>query len=320
MDYIVGYTADERGRDAVSLAVALARRQDANLQLVMVMPEHSPYNAVYPPQRGFESILSAQLQEWLAEGLALIPDDVTARAHVISADSQAGGLIDAAVDSGACLIIIGASSRGLSKRFNVGSVAGTLLHASPVPVALAPQGYRHLDPITRLTCAVGTREGADEVIAVAVDSAARRGLPLRLVSLVALDPATGTDGAADAAAVEAAHEHANTRLAEAAASLAAGGQVSVEVVHGATVEEAIGVLAWDEGEVLLVGSSRLAQHSRLFLGVTANKILRGLTVPMVVVPRGYVSTEDPPRQPERFVNKRSDAGEGMDVQPTEVKQ
>ncbi|MBG6189310.1 nucleotide-binding universal stress UspA family protein [Arthrobacter sp. CAN_A212] len=319
MDYIVGYTADERGRDAVSLAVALARRQDATLQLVMVMPEHSPFNAVYPPERGFESILSAQLQEWLAEGLAMIPDDVTARAHVISADSQAGGLIDAAVDSGASLIIIGASSRGLRKRFNVGSVAGTLLHASPVPVALAPQGYRRLDPITRLTCAVGTRVGADEVIAVAVDSAARRKLPLRLVSLVALDPSSGADGA-DTAAVEAAHEHANTRLAQAAASLAAGGQVSVEVVSGSTVEEAIGALAWDEGEILLVGSSRLAQHSRLFLGVTANKILRALTVPMVVVPRDYRSDDNQSLQPERSVTKRSDAGEGRDVQPTEVSQ
>lgn len=319
MDYIVGYTADERGRDAVCLAVALARRQDAKLQLVMVMPEHSPFNAVYPPERGFESILSAQLQEWLAEGLAMIPDDVTARAHVISADSQAGGLIDAAVESGASLIIIGASSRGLRKRFNVGSVAGTLLHASPVPVALAPQGYRRLDPITRLTCAVGTRAGADEVIAVAVDSAARRNLPLRLVSLVALDPSSGADGA-DAAAVDAAHDHANTRLAEAAASLAAGGQVSVEVVRGSTVEEAIGALAWDEGEILLVGSSRLAQHSRLFLGVTANKILRALTVPMVVVPRSYRSDDIQSHQPERSVTKRSDAGEGRDVQPTEVSQ
>jgi nucleotide-binding universal stress UspA family protein len=34
-----------------------------------------------------------------------------------------------------------------------------------------------------------------------------------------------------------------------------------------------------------VGSSRLAQPRRLFLGSTAAKILRELPVPMVVVPR-----------------------------------
>ncbi|WP_028279584.1 universal stress protein [Arthrobacter sp. H5] len=291
MRYIVGYTADERGKDAVSLAIALARRQDAELHLVMVMPESSPFNAVYPPERGYEDILSVQLQEWLAEGLALVPDDVTAKAHVISAESQAEGLIHAAETSGAELIVIGASSRGLRRRFSVGSVAGTLLHASPVPVALAPQGYRRLDPITRLTCAVGTRAGADDVIYVAVDSAGRRQLALRLVSLVALDPAPSDE--TDASAVERAHDHANTRLAEAAGSLAAGGRVSVEVAQGSSVEEAVESLTWDEGEILLVGSSRLAQHSRLFLGATANKMLRALTVPMVVVPRSHTPSTEP---------------------------
>ena len=54
-------------------------------------------------------------------------------------------------------------------------------------------------------------------------------------------------------------------------------------------EEAVEAMAWDEGEVLLVGSSRLAQHMRLFLGSTANKILRTLTIPMVVVPRTYAT-------------------------------
>ncbi len=35
----------------------------------------------------------------------------------------------------------GATSNGLFKRFTVGSVAGALLHAATVPVALAPHGY-----------------------------------------------------------------------------------------------------------------------------------------------------------------------------------
>jgi len=35
------------------------------------------------------------------------------------------------------------------------------------------------------------------------------------------------------------------------------------------------------------GSSRLAEKNRIFLGSTANKVLRALPVPMVVVPRDY---------------------------------
>ena len=40
-------------------------------------------------------------------------------------------------------------------------------------------------------------------------------------------------------------------------------------------------------EVAIVGSSRLAQPKRIFLGRTANKMMRVLAVPMIVVPRGY---------------------------------
>ncbi|WDF32777.1 universal stress protein [Arthrobacter agilis] len=281
MRYIVGYTADERGHDAVCLAVALARRQDATLDLVLVTPEHSLFSGTYPPDKGFDTLLSGQMREWMDEGLALVPDDVTARGVVVRAESNAEGLIRAAEDTEASLIVIGASSRGLAARFNVGNVARGLLHAAPVPVALAPQGYRRTDPVTRLTCAVGRRAGADDVISVAVSSAERRGLPLRLVSLVALDAGGPDSGGAE--------DEANRRLAEAASSLAAGGRVSVETAHGSSVEDAIEALAWDEGEVLLVGSSRLAQHMRLFLGSTANKILRTLTIPMVVVPRTYAT-------------------------------
>lgn len=279
MRYIVGYTADERGHDAVCLAVALARRQDATLDLVLVAPEHSLYAGTYPPSRGFDDLLSEQMRDWMAEGLTFVPDDVAARGMVVRAESNAEGLIRAAEDTDATLIVIGASSRGLASRFSIGNVARSLLHASPVPVALAPRSYRRTDPVTRLTCAVGRRAGADDVISVAVSAARRRGLPLRLVSLVALD--AGQSAAAEA------EDEVNRRLAEAASSLAAGGRVSVETAHGTSVEEAVDAMAWDEGEVLLVGSSRLAQHMRIFLGSTAARILRTLTIPMVVVPRTY---------------------------------
>ena len=48
---------------------------------------------------------------------------------------------------------------------------------------------------------------------------------------------------------------------------------------------------------MLIGSSRLAPQSRLFLGATAGKVLRALPVPMVVVPRGYRSAPLPTDNP-----------------------
>ena len=53
---------------------------------------------------------------------------------------------------------------------------------------------------------------------------------------------------------------------------------------GTTIEEAVRALDWHDGELVLVGSSRLAAPRHLFLGSTAAKMLRELPVPMIVVP------------------------------------
>ena len=54
---------------------------------------------------------------------------------------------------------------------------------------------------------------------------------------------------------------------------------------GRAIDDAITAIAWDPAEIVFVGSSRLAQPRRLFLGSTAAKMLRELPVPLVVVPR-----------------------------------
>lgn len=296
MRYVVGYTANARGHDAVHLAVALARNHDVSLDLVLVIPEDSPFNAVYPPEAGYNDILNEQAQRWLDEGLALVPDDVTARAHIRRGDSEAQTLIDAAVEFDAAALVIGATSSGLFKRFTIGSVASSLLHSSPVPVALAPHGYHRTEPITRLSCGFGTRPGADQLLDVAVESARDRGLPLRLVSLLALDGGN-SPGLADAAWVHAADRLAavggsneGDRSGEAGGSGEVDGSVpepEIVVAQGRTIEEAVDRLDWEDGEILLIGSSRLAQQRATFLGTTANRILRALPVPMIVVPRDY---------------------------------
>lgn len=282
MRYVVGYTANERGRDALNLAAALARTQDAELDLVMVDPVHSPYTAVYPPESGYRDLLEEQLEQWLSEGLAQVPDDVRAAGYIRNADSDAHGLIDAAEEFGAGLIVVGASSNGMFKRFTVGSVANALLHAAQVPVALAPHGYSRTAPLTRITCAVGNRRGAEDVLETAVRTAARSGLPLRLVSLVALDAPSRDENA-----VLEAHLHAEDRLAQARELAAGRCPVTAVVASGRTIENAVDDLDFDDGDIMLIGSSRLAANNQLFLGPTASKVLRSLPVPMVVVPRNF---------------------------------
>jgi nucleotide-binding universal stress UspA family protein len=280
MRYVVGYTPNERGADAVALATALARAQGAHLDLVFVVDKG--LHVAHEVASGHVLASEKAVQEAQSEGLRLVPEDVPVEFHARHADSFAAGLIEAAVDHDAALIVVGAASNGLFKRHTLGSVANGLLHASPVPVALAPRGYRRTEAITRLTLAVGQRTGANAAIDVAIGSAERRGVPLRMVSLVELD-AEGDPGEV----VNAAHIHANTVLTEASRRLPEGHKVTVEVAHGRTIEECIDDLEWDDGEILIVGSSRLAERNKLFIGSTANKVLRALPVPMVVIPREY---------------------------------
>src|SRR6478672_12374862 len=218
MRYVVGYSANARGHDAVNLAVSLALGRGASLDLVLVVPEVQQSGHALAPKAGFENLLNEQAQEWLDQALALVPSSVPAQAHIRSHDSDSHALIQAAEELGADMLIIGATSTGIFKRFTIGSVASALLHASTVPVALAPHGYHRQEALTRISCGLGSRAGAEKLLDFAVDMAANRDLPLRVVSLLELDGGAAADAAG---AADAARDYAAKHLA---AALPRGGQ------------------------------------------------------------------------------------------------
>ena len=57
------------------------------------------------------------------------------------------------------------------------------------------------------------------------------------------------------------------------------------VASGMTLESALKKLKWEDGDLLVVGSARFAAPRRIFLGSTAARILAGVDVPVIVVPR-----------------------------------
>lgn len=287
MKYVVGCTEDKRGREAISLALALAKSlavpMHAEIELVHIIRGAKPEHALSKAERSYQEFQLQAAQKWMQRALALVPSTLTARSNIRFADSMAQGLLEAVTEFKADLVVIGAASTGPFRRFTVGSVANALLHSSPMPVALAPSGYLPPREITRITCALGTRTGAESVLEVALDSAAIRHVPLRLVSLVALDrdPQHGDDP-------NWARTHAQATMDRALEGVAKRTIVTADIAQGRTIEAAIESLQWDESEIVMIGSSRLAERSRIFLGSTANKMLRALPVPMIVVPRFHV--------------------------------
>jgi nucleotide-binding universal stress UspA family protein len=295
MKIVVGYLATPGGADAVALAVRLSRTLDAELGLSIILPPDRAVPSLVPVG-GYDEHLAEQAEHWLAEARALVPADITAGTHVSFDDSYADGLIKEAARVQADLIVVGGSGGGLAGSHSLGSVVNELLHSAPVPVVVAPRGTRDssIDRVREVTCAIGERKGADLLLETAVRFSRAAGTPLRLVSLVALDPMFGTLRGDDDAVRERALAHARQTLETAKSNLPEGFPVASTIVDGRTVEEAVSKLEWHDGDLIMVGSSRLSAPKRLFLGSVSAKMLRVLEVPMMVVPRDPFDAQDLP--------------------------
>ncbi len=278
---VVGYTATDAGRDAVALGARLAAASRSPLVLVVVLPAESR-SRITPPNASYDRYLEQEAEGWLAEAAQRVPDTVSTRTVVLFSESFAEGLLETAHDVNASHIVVGAANGGLRGRHRLGTVATELLHSADVPVVLAPEGARRVDPavgVTRITAAVGLRPGADVLLDESVALSTSTGAELRLLSLVAIDLPAGV-AATDTAAV-----HADEVFVHARAALPRSVDADSVVGLGDSIEEAVAHLSWEPGELAIVGSSRLARPRRLFLGSTAAKMLHELPVPMIVVPR-----------------------------------
>jgi nucleotide-binding universal stress UspA family protein len=276
-NYVVAYEATERGREAIELGIALARLTGAELRICLVLPQRTAVPAKVPSSSAdYEGIIARQAQLWLDEAIGTIPADVVATSHLLWAESTSEGLIEAATTFDSDRIVVGASRTGILQRFTIGSVANALLHASPVPVALAPRGYRAGERISRITCAIGTRPGWEALLDSMVAVSEGLDVELRFVTLVEVDAGASAPVSSDA--------HLPTVLDYFNARQKTDGLVSTEVAVGPTVEAAVENLDWRDDEIAFVGSSRLASPSRIFLGTTAHRMLHSLPVPLIVVP------------------------------------
>ncbi|MBT0566811.1 universal stress protein [Williamsia sp. CHRR-6] len=281
----VGYKATPSGEDGVALAVAIAECTGAAIDLVCIVRMEEPDGV--PGRAAYQDLLVQRATSWLADGAAHVPAGIAVERHAIVAESFTEGLLDFAVSSGAGLIVVGGTRDSIFGRHALGTVSSELLHCSPLPVALAPRGYaeRAAVPLTTITVAVPESARADNPLPFSLALAEQASLSLRLVSLVSLDDDEDID-AETSAQTRARHiAAANAVLAQAQRSVTTVPSIDATVADGDTLEDALETLRWGEGDVVAVGSARLAAPERIFLGSTAARILRSTTAPIVVVPK-----------------------------------
>ena len=278
---LAGYTATKAGRDALALAARIAITTGARLDVVVVLPGIGR-SVITPPDAAYDRYVREQAEGWLAEAIEAVPSEITCMTYLRAADSVGEGLVAAADEFGASVLVVGAANGAPRRHHRIGTAANELLHLSHVPVILAPRGFRKREGagIPRITAGVGVELDADGLLAAAAAFATATGAALRLVSLVTTNfPAdldTGLIRIAAAAHTEEIVNHVREHLDIEAEVLAAEGDNMMEAVDG---------LDWLAGEIFFVGSSRLAQPGQVFLGAAGVRLLRALPVPVAVIPR-----------------------------------
>ncbi|WP_406317020.1 universal stress protein [Streptosporangium sp. NBC_01639] len=287
---LAGFVPEPRCRDGLALAVLLARQSGARLTVAYV---HAPAWTTPGPGK-----VDAEWQAYVAEDAAhsleqarrLLADvrDVPID-YVLTGNRGSGrGLVQLAGRSKADVVVIGPAPGGVRGRIRLGSTADQLLHASPVPVALAPRGYGEDHPpgIRRLTVAYRRDPASDEAVLRAAVIAARMGVPLRLITLV-------VRGGRQARMEEEMLNRLRERvMADLRAAARGHGrlEVEVEVLEGRNVAAALGATDC-EGAMLVCASSETGPLRRVFLGDISSKIIRSAPCPVMMLPR------NPPRKP-----------------------
>ncbi|MFY9335957.1 MAG: universal stress protein [Mycobacterium sp.] len=292
MTVVVGYLAGKSGNAPLHLAVAAARTLQTSLTVATVVPR--PWTTPSPARVDAEYAawadqLAADSAKEAKCHLDALPDGVQvsylSRAH----RSVSGGLVEVVEEVGAELLVLGSSANGGFGQVVIGSTADRLLHSSPVPVAVAPRGYREPrgGTLTRISCGFpGTPEGVELVRRVAA-LADRLGVRLRVITFAVrgrtmYPPEVGLH--AEDSILAAWEEQARAMMEALRTDTVVNDDTELQVVSGNGWDQALDDADWLDGELLVLGTSPRGGVARVFLGSRATKIVRYSPVPVLVLP------------------------------------
>ncbi|MGY1716344.1 universal stress protein [Geodermatophilus sp. SYSU D01106] len=283
MTLVVGHPADleERGDAHLLLAAVLARTAGEDVVVATVTARGFPDPRADREYRTWVAEVARARQGRAAHALRTAGVGEV-RTVAVEAPSVPAGLVSVVTQVGGSLLVLGRD----------GAVPEHLLRSSPVPLALAARAGSPGERVTRVTCTWAGTDRSRAALAWATRTAAAWGVPLRLVTFAPdrdplLPSETGLHVEREVSSAWA--RQAQAELDAVAARLP--GTTDTRVARGSGWPGAVAAAGWSDGDLLVVGLSRLGPLARVFLGSTATRIVRAAPVPVVVVPRG---TEDTP--------------------------
>jgi len=295
MTIIAGFSSSRQGSAPVNLAAQLSRNTGEKVIAAAIVERAVPVG-VDPLEDEYQGHVTARATTSLQRVVDRVRGDLDISVEVRQSTSVPRGLMELVDEHDAGLVVVGSSSSGLLGRVALGSVTERLVHTAEVPVAIAPRGYPpNFLPIQRLTAAYGGAADAVGLIQTAAVLAKQWSVRLRIASFT-VRPVTAFRGtiersAEDLVVQQWARKTADAvvrQLDEARAKIAIP---DVDVVVGAGNDwgEAVTDVAWETGDMLLLGSGAAGPLAQVFLGSAASRILRHMPVPVMIVPRHRTS-------------------------------
>lgn len=293
MTVLVGYPPEAHGRGGLDLAALLARSGRDDLVVCCVVPDRWEVPSMARVDGAYAEHLRQLAEAALAAAREVLEPQITAEYVVRTGRSVPTVLLDEAAKRSARILVTASSAGGALGNVTLGSVTGRLLHGAPLPLAVAPHGYRStgVDRVVRMTVAVDGTPASGQLLAQAARMARDASARLRVVMYAVrgrtmYPPEVGLD--AEDAVVAAWREQAQTFLDRALRRLAGSPDCAqpeeTRIVDGIDWSGAVTDTGWTHGDVLVLGSSRTAVLARVFLGSTATHIVRHSPVPVLLLP------------------------------------
>lgn len=291
MSYLVGYGPRNDDRSAIELAFQLARSRPEPVIALSVVPRGWGTPAAAGTDREYELWAAEegrQSAELARADFAEHPG-LEAEAAWVVGRSVPATLMEEAAARDAWIIVVGSAEDAEPGHVRLTSKTDRLVHSSTLPVAIAPRSYRTTSGVERVTVGFRDDDAGWSLLDRVAELSRTEGARLRVVTFLvtpARRPVTNSVSHSETQVIDLWSVQAAAAQTEAREHLAALGLDDVEfaLATGPDWPTAVSSVAWEDGDIMVVGSSSTHRLAQVFLGSSASKIVRNSPVPVVVVP------------------------------------
>jgi nucleotide-binding universal stress UspA family protein len=300
MTILIGLAPGQKDDAAVHMGSMLARSTGEDVTVLAVVPAPWPPNP-FQADKEYLAYLEARADKALARAGTYL-EGATSGVECLrrSAESVPAGLLQIIAEREVRWIVLGSSSAGLLGRVMLGGVAQRILHATELPVIVAPRAFHEGNALqmSRVNVAFGRSDQDSGLVARAASAAQAMSAPLRVVCF-AVRPMSEFVGAIEPGTedlvvgewmrrleddIASALASATERTPRAGGLTAMATRVETVLGQGSSWSEALHDVSWNESDLLVVGTSS-GPLSRFYLGSHAAKIVRNSPVPVMLLPR-----------------------------------